>query len=1814
MTTQNSSILLKRSGIPGHIPLSANLAYGELALNYADSVLYSKDSSNLVQPLTIPPAEKEIYVELHGNDAWDGLTQSRPKRTLKAALNACEPYGCVKLGAGIFFEDNPMVMPQFSTIYGSGTRGTSIIPLNKTKNILYVTNSCYCTGFAFRDHIDPAIAVSYPDEMERGTAQSGTSNTITLSTESVGGVGLEDYYRTMQITITAGTGVGQVRNVVTHNVTTKVVTVDSNWITIPNSTSEYLVNLAVDYTYQPPTKRYNTYVTHSPYLYNLLSVTTTGTGMVVDGYLSAGLKSFVVAQFTQYNQGGDGFVVKNLGYAQLVSIYGICCNEAFRAENGGTASMGNCNINFGNRGIVAVGVSPPMLTANLAPSFTYNRTKCERDTGLIVDALAQDLLFSGNTQSTFAAIQYWNQSEYVGQVGTQLPLTINTISYVQNLASKVVVNDTTGTRYQATVAQVTGNTSSNVEANTVYADFQVVLDILANGTTAITDAIIPNSITANTSANVANAYLLLQTNKAYIQAEAIAFANAAKPVGWPTGYYFDQTTCARDAALVVDAIAQDFLYDTTSQSTFAGLQYWNQNTYTGNIRTELVYTINAIKYASNLAQKIVTNNTSGPRYQALVTQNTSLPAATSTQASAVATDFEIITDILENGTGGVTDIIVPNSLTANTAKPVQNAYALLQANKSYIAAEAVAYANVVTFDTAKCSRDTGLIIDAVAQDLLFEGSTQSTFAGLQYWSQSGKIIQPYEVANTVLAIDYARTISLEYTSDNPKVNTEFTLIRNILSGVQDPTTVTDIIVPNTLTAATSGSDYNAAVALQANRSTIQALVQTYTAENFVDLTPTQLDKCYRDVGFMVDSVTFDLLYGGNRQAVQSGIYYYGFSSSDKTVNPNEVPQTTAAYDYIKLLIPYITTNTAVPKVWNTLGETQVFSANVATSVESDLARSKVDIITGIINNGPSVAEAPSAISLTRSINIEQVNAANLIGLNRTFIAKEVLAYITQFTFDKAKCARDVGYIIDSISFDLLHGGNRQAVQSGVYYYSFSDTNQAVAASEIPAVNNAYAYIRTLIPYIITNTAVPQVWNTKGLTQQFSSNVSISAYAPLIQSKVNVITTIINTGPSAAAAPSPIPLTANSTLAVANAANLLEVNREFIANEVAEYAKGTYNNNKCKRDLGLIVDALAFDLKFPSANGNSQSNFAGLQYWAQSGLAIPSGELTATLGAMANLKYQMQQVVTTTPEDNYIGSEVDIIINLLNGTTAANSVTNLIVPNATVATSNANALAAYTALQSARSTIQTTVLNYVTTTYPGLLDAGQQTKCSRDVGYIIDSICFDLKYNVDNTYVAPSNRQAIQSGIYYLGFSNTTVIPNEFVMTTAAYNHLKQLIPYIVTDTVVPANNRYQSTYTQNVSLGSATTSESTRIQNNIDTILTIISTGPNASANANATPISLTANSDSRVSNAFALLYANKDFLKEEVIGYINSFFYDPSKCARDVGYMVDSISFDLKYGGNRQAIQSGVYYYGYSSNTTIVGEIPQTTAAYNYLKKVTSMVSQGKKIDLPFQTDVDQIISTSIGTPEEAASVNTNISLITNIINNGPSVAPEPRPISLIRSSDPFVNNAATLLSTNRDFIKKEIVAYADAFFPTQTGYTIAVKDVVANTDPRTALSATTKPYVGLALNITGDTFTADGATSNTYRSVLATRTDYDLGITTVDFQENLVDAFAANTTVTFYQRSALSASGQTFEYVGAGTNVLTALPRFGFGLIKKENQVVTSDGGVVYYTATDQFGNFQIGADLTINFNTGTLSGRTFTRSLFAQITPFILALTND
>ena len=116
--------------------------------------------------------------------------------------------------------------------------------------------------------------------------------------------------------------------------------------------------------------------------------------------------------------------------------------------------------------------------------------------------------------------------------------------------------------------------------------------------------------------------------------------------------------------------------------------------------------------------------------------------------------------------------------------------------------------------------------------------------------------------------------------------------------------------------------------------------------------------------------------------------------------------------------------------------------------------------------------------------------------------------------------------------------------------------------------------------------------------------------------------------------------------------------------------------------------------------------------------------------------------------------------------------------------------------------------------------------------------------------------------------------------------------------------------------------------------------------------------------------------------------------------------------------------------------------------------------------------------------------------------------------------------------------------------------------------------------------------------------------GNATVVIQEVYTANLVPNTGVEFYTRSAIIASAHTFEYVGAGTNPATALPQYG-GIPITANEVVTSDGGVVTFTSTDQKGNFRVGKGFTVNQATGTVSGDDFYRSLFAIMTPYILAL---
>lgn len=136
-------------------------------------------------------------------------------------------------------------------------------------------------------------------------------------------------------------------------------------------------------------------------------------------------------------------------------------------------------------------------------------------------------------------------------------------------------------------------------------------------------------------------------------------------------------------------------------------------------------------------------------------------------------------------------------------------------------------------------------------------------------------------------------------------------------------------------------------------------------------------------------------------------------------------------------------------------------------------------------------------------------------------------------------------------------------------------------------------------------------------------------------------------------------------------------------------------------------------------------------------------------------------------------------------------------------------------------------------------------------------------------------------------------------------------------------------------------------------------------------------------------------------------------------------------------------------------------------------------------------------------------------------------------------------------------------------------------------------------------------GADDN-YFTVDSASYDSDTGTGQVRLLEAPTINFVDSDTVTFHQRSALSSSGHTFEWIGTGTDIRTAFPYRG-GIPNQADEVVqdANRAGLCFVTSTDQKGDFRVGEGFLIQRSTGTIEGDAFDRSLFARVTPFSLAL---
>jgi len=179
----------------------------------------------------------------------------------------------------------------------------------------------------------------------------------------------------------------------------------------------------------------------------------------------------------------------------------------------------------------------------------------------------------------------------------------------------------------------------------------------------------------------------------------------------PTSYYvtdtentnqvftYNEIKCRRDVELILDAVLTDMTFGSNYASTAAGLSYLRS--YSAKVTSlQKSQTIAGLNEARDLAIALTVNLTA---------------------QTAITNNFAIVTDIIDNGLISVPSISIPNAITREDG--YSQAKDILIANKLFIQDEITAWIaynyNVLDYDSITCSRDVGLIVDALCYDLMY---------------------------------------------------------------------------------------------------------------------------------------------------------------------------------------------------------------------------------------------------------------------------------------------------------------------------------------------------------------------------------------------------------------------------------------------------------------------------------------------------------------------------------------------------------------------------------------------------------------------------------------------------------------------------------------------------------------------------------------------------------------------------------------------------------------------------------------------------------------------------------------------------------------------------------------------------------------------------------------------------------------------------------------------------------------------------------------------------------------------------------------
>lgn len=126
---------------------------------------------------------------------------------------------------------------------------------------------------------------------------------------------------------------------------------------------------------------------------------------------------------------------------------------------------------------------------------------------------------------------------------------------------------------------------------------------------------------------------------------------------------------------------------------------------------------------------------------------------------------------------------------------------------------------------------------------------------------------------------------------------------------------------------------------------------------------------------------------------------------------------------------------------------------------------------------------------------------------------------------------------------------------------------------------------------------------------------------------------------------------------------------------------------------------------------------------------------------------------------------------------------------------------------------------------------------------------------------------------------------------------------------------------------------------------------------------------DGRFADASDLLDNNKSFIQEEVVGFITAKYpgistnvgWSKTVFYNSVGYVVDSISHDVKYKSNNKSIENGLNYWAGLGTSYVAGISTSTIDAFNYIIDLSKYIINNVGVKTSYQLGSSVNISTAI-------------------------------------------------------------------------------------------------------------------------------------------------------------------------------------------------------------------------------------------------------------